>query len=96
MKELVVAGMMSTAGSCSWIARQCDPGHSVHASMMQQKQRDPTAEDVEWTNEVAMEMASGRDRAIVFHKCFDWNRTILLIVGSTAHVDKDDGEKLGS
>ena len=66
-----MVGMMSIVGSCSWIARQCDPGHSVHASMMQQKQRDPTAEDVEWATEVAMEMAGEPDRAIVFHKCFD-------------------------
>ena len=65
IKELAVVGMMPIVGSCSWIARHCDPGHSVHASIMQQKQRGPTAEDVDWASEVAMEMAGEPDRAIV-------------------------------
>ena len=90
MKELAVAGMMSIVSSCDWVARPCDPGHSVHASMMQQKQRDPTVEDVEWANQVAMEMAGKPDRAIVFRKCFDWSRSILVTVGSCAHANKED------
>ena len=62
---------MSTVVSCSWIARRCDPGHSVHASKMQQRQRNPTAEDIAWANAVAKEMSVEPDRAIVLRKCLE-------------------------
>ena len=57
LREFAVSEIMSTVGSCSCVARRCDPKRSPLASMMQQKQRDPIAEDVEWTNQVADEVA---------------------------------------
>ena len=80
MNEFAVVGMISIVVLFNWIARQCDPGHSVHVGMMQQKQRDLAAEDVEWANEVAIEMAGELGRAIVFHKCVAWKRKMLLEV----------------
>ena len=64
--------------------------------MMQQKQRDSTVEDVEWTNQVADEMAKNPEQAIVFTKCFDWNEKILVTIGCCSHEEKVCGEKLRS
>ena len=89
LKEKAVEAMMSDAGSLSWIARQVDPLHSIHASRVQQVQRKPAREDIERTNSVVEEVRADPDRAIVFTKCLNWENMLLITIADCSHADSE-------
>ena len=79
MKEIVVTEMTTAASSCMWIAKQCDPGHAVHANKMEHRRNNPTAEYIFWANAVINAILEEIGRAIVFRNCLDWEKILVTI-----------------
>ncbi|CAE7204839.1 RE1 [Symbiodinium microadriaticum] len=58
---------MSLIGALSWMASQTRPDLQVGVSMSQQRQKEPTAGDIRFTNQLARRAMDLKENGLVFH-----------------------------